>query len=178
MVQIGIISAHDSATSAAATEWALVELQGEVECEDDGAPLAGLRLGRLERADMANADSSAAANTFRLTIGHHRLVGKRVALAKPIAVVETVPAAKRNRLQDERVPASPTSMTSTSQSPASSPSTLKAPAASPSRPRDDPAATVERGSYRVVRILRDKIVFKARPEHFVDRELRGKTVVL
>eukprot|EP00898_Chlorokybus_atmophyticus_P000398 jgi/Chlat1/1359/Chrsp119S08663 len=60
-------------------EWALVELQGELDIKA-AATLQGLEIGRMRLNHPQQ-------NTITLTIGYHELEGKEVALKKPFAVL-------------------------------------------------------------------------------------------
>ncbi|KAG2189372.1 hypothetical protein INT44_004514 [Umbelopsis vinacea] len=54
----------------------LIEFQGTLECEQDD--IRGLKVGDLEENDQG---------MLFLTVGHHKLEGKKTKLSKPLAVI-------------------------------------------------------------------------------------------
>ncbi|GAB4819033.1 hypothetical protein N2152v2_006079 [Parachlorella kessleri] len=70
---------------AGVQQWAMVELQGEVERKDGGT---------LEQAfDVGTLSVSNSGGSVLLSIGYHQLEGKKLPLKKPLAVLEREPAA-------------------------------------------------------------------------------------
>eukprot|EP00798_Chlamydomonas_sp_ICE-L_P018244 gene18244-24697_t len=63
----------------ALVEWTLVELQGKLEGLDGAAvqSIGNLQLSKINQ------------DVIQLTIGYHQLVGKRVGLKKPFAILDT-----------------------------------------------------------------------------------------
>ncbi|RUS25073.1 chromosome transmission fidelity protein 8 [Jimgerdemannia flammicorona] len=133
----------------------MLELQGNI--ETNATDLQGVKLGELEFD---------AKGTPFLTIGHHRLEGKLVKLAKPLAVVRrrdssagpsTPPAIAAHVMDidsDALLPSSP-------------------PPASSQVAREHEATNKRMIVYDVVTVLKEKYVFKQRPELLVPEEVKG-----
>eukprot|EP00300_Choanocystis_sp_HF-7_P003340 c12553_g1_i2.p1 GENE.c12553_g1_i2~~c12553_g1_i2.p1 ORF type:complete len:118 (+),score=13.72 c12553_g1_i2:45-356(+) len=69
-------------------EWVVFELQGTIESTDKSQPLSTLGTLSLAQPD-----------TPMLTVGHHQLLGKVVALKKPLVVCESAPAQESRELR-------------------------------------------------------------------------------
>ncbi|RUS18169.1 chromosome transmission fidelity protein 8 [Endogone sp. FLAS-F59071] len=134
----------------------MLELQGSIETE--GPDLQDTDLGDLEFDKKG---------TPYLTIGHHRLEGQLVKLDKPFAVVR-----KRDSSPVDPCPSPPQSTYAMDiDSDALLPSSP--PLASSQLAREHDAMNQRMVIYDVVTVLREKFVFKQRPELMVAEELRG-----
>ena len=128
-------------------EWSLVELQGKLESQQSS--MSGADIGTLTGLDAKPT----------LTIGHHKLLGKRVKLSKPVAVLV------RRTLEDIVGDESATAVPSPSRK------RQRVCASSTAAEHDAGAATGngEGVEYHVVGIARSKLLFNSRPSTIVSR---------
>ena len=145
MVLIPVKTVDESANGDG--EWSLIELQGKLESQQSS--MSGADIGTLTGLDA----------TPTLTIGHHKLLGKRVKLVKPVAVLV------RRTLEDIVVNESATAVSSPSRK------RQRVCASSTAAEHDTGAATgnSEGVEYHVVGIARSKLLFNSRPVTIVSR---------
>ncbi|KAF8065937.1 Chtf8 [Scenedesmus sp. PABB004] len=76
-------------------EWALVELQGKIEPQRPVEPGEALTVGALQLS-AANPD------VVTLQVGYHVLEGRRVALKKPLAILENQAGRQQQQEQQQQ----------------------------------------------------------------------------
>ena len=156
MVLIPVKLASDSASGDG--EWSLVELQGKLESQRSS--MSGADIGALANLDGKNGKPT-------LTIGHHKLLGKRVKLPKPVAVLV------RRTLEDAVV--------NESEAAAPSPSRKRQRVRASSTAAEHDAGGAAGGNgegveYHVVGIAHEKLLFNSRPSTIVSRPVDAAAV--
>ncbi|KAI8921982.1 Ctf8-domain-containing protein [Powellomyces hirtus] len=137
--------------------WAVIELQGTLSAADTpGGALGGLHLGTWTISSVTG--------TPYLHIGHHKLEGSLVQLRSPLAVVR------------KRVPTRPPAVSlqlSLSESQSLGNEMMMDPIPDLQNENGNGEGSQGKDLYEVIAIVRQKYLFKSRPEHVLAEEHKG-----